>query len=119
LLELQIYSPCHTGRPLHAAWISGIFPLIQTIGTKFPPRRFHMGTPRSPQCIDGSQSKDVDEMDAHLLEQTVEKLVRYRQRVGVTPEDMISLLDSGMSIRDLLSFCSASVGNGESVRPLR
>jgi len=40
----------------------------------------------SSQSTDGSQSKDFGEIDAHLLEQTVEKLVRYGQQVGVTPE---------------------------------
>ena len=29
-------------------------------------------------------------------------LVRYGYKVGVTPEEMISLLDSGLSVRDLL-----------------
>jgi hypothetical protein len=48
-----------------------------------------------------SQPKNFDEIDSYLLEQTVEKLVRYRQQVGVTPEEMISLLDSGISIHDL------------------
>jgi hypothetical protein len=41
------------------------------------------------------------------LEQAVEKLVRFGQQVGVTPEEMISLLDSGISIRDLLAFLAS------------
>jgi hypothetical protein len=52
LLDLQIYSRCRTGRLLHAAWIRGIFRLIHTTGTKFPPqmaRRFYMATAHSPQ----------------------------------------------------------------------
>ena len=61
-----------------------------------------MATPNSLQTI-----SDFDERDAHLLEQTVEKLVRYGQQIGVTPEEMISLLDSGISIRDLLAFLAA------------
>jgi acetyl-CoA acetyltransferase len=48
-----------------------------------------------------------DEIDPHLLEQTVEKLVRFGQQVGVTPEEMISLLDSGISIHDLLAFLAS------------
>ena len=31
-----------------------------------------------------------------LLEQAVEKVVRVAQRVGVTPEEIVSLLDSGI-----------------------
>jgi len=54
-----------------------------------------------------SQSEDWYEQDALLLEQTVEKLVRFGQQVGVTPEEMISLLDSGISIRDLLAFLAS------------
>lgn len=48
--------------------------------------------------------KDLDEEAVCLLEQAVEKLVRFGRQVGVTPEEMISLLDSGISIRDLLAF---------------
>jgi hypothetical protein len=42
-----------------------------------------------------------------LLEQAVEKVVRVAAQVGVTPEQIISLLDSGISIRDLLAFLSS------------
>ena len=45
-----------------------------------------------------------DDRDTVLLEQVVEKLVRFGQRVVVTPEEMISLLDSSISMRDLLAF---------------
>jgi len=41
------------------------------------------------------------------LEQAVEKVVRFGQQVGVTPEQMISLLDSGITIRDLLAFLAS------------
>jgi hypothetical protein len=37
----------------------------------------------------------------------VEKVVRVAQQVGVTPEDIISLLDSGIDIRDLLAFIAS------------
>jgi len=63
-----------------------------------------MATPQSPQSIDGCSCKDFDEKDAILLERIAEKLVSYGQRVGVTPEEMISLLDSGISIKDLFAF---------------
>jgi hypothetical protein len=42
-----------------------------------------------------------------LLEQAVEKVVRVAQRVGVTPEEIVSLLDSGISIPDLLAFLAS------------
>ena len=45
---------------------------------------------------------DVAATDAILLRQAVEKLVRYGYKVGVTPEEMISLLYSGLSVRDML-----------------
>jgi hypothetical protein len=53
----------------------------------------------SAQDID----RNFDEGDARLLEQAAEKLVRLGQQVGVTPEKIISLLDSGISTRDLLA----------------
>jgi hypothetical protein len=65
-----------------------------------------MATAQSPQSIGDSQSKDFDEKDVILLEQVAEKLVWYGQ-VGVTPEEMISLLDSGISIHDLLAFLAS------------
>jgi hypothetical protein len=43
--------------------------------------------------------EDWDEREALLLNQAVEKLVRYGRLVGVTPEEMISLLDSGINVR--------------------
>ncbi len=67
-----------------------------------------MATPQSPQSItDGSQPKNFDERDALLLEHVAEKLVQFGQQVGVTPEQMISLLDSGISIHDLLAFLAS------------
>lgn len=63
-----------------------------------------MATPHSPRFTDSRQPTDFDETDTHLLEQTAEKLVWYGQQVGVTTEEMISLLDCGISIHDLLAF---------------
>jgi hypothetical protein len=48
----------------------------------------------------------IEERD-ELLQGAVEKLARFGQRVGVTPEEMISLLDSGVSIQNLLAFVAA------------
>lgn len=39
-----------------------------------------------------------------FLQHAIEKLVRFGQRVGVTPEQMIGLLESGISVCDLLAF---------------
>ncbi|MGA7293241.1 MAG: hypothetical protein WBW53_01340 [Terriglobales bacterium] len=67
-----------------------------------------MATSHSPQSTDGSQSsRDCDERDAILLERVAEKLVRFGRQVGVAPEEMISLLDSGISIRELLVFLAS------------
>jgi hypothetical protein len=40
--------------------------------------------------------------ETDLLNEAVDKIVRYAEKVGVSPDEIISLLDSGMSIRDLL-----------------
>ncbi len=42
-----------------------------------------------------------------FLRQAVEKVVRVAQQVGVTPEEIVSLLDSGISIPDLLAFIAS------------
>ena len=72
-----------------------------------------MATPQSPQSITDGVSKDIDEQDAilleHLAEKLVGKLVWYGQQVGVTPEEMISLLDSGISIHDLFAFLATKL----------
>jgi hypothetical protein len=39
-----------------------------------------------------------------ILEVAVEKLVRAGEQAGITPEEMIGLLDSGMDIRELLDY---------------
>jgi hypothetical protein len=67
-----------------------------------------MATTQSPQSIaEGRQPKNFDERDAILLERIAGQLVRYGQRVGVTPEEMISLLDSGVSIKDLFALLAS------------
>lgn len=52
--------------------------------------------------------EQLTENDAKLLERAAEKLVRYGEQVGVTPEKMISLLDAGISIRELLIFLASN-----------
>lgn len=50
---------------------------------------------------------DFAEEHRLLLEQVVEKVVLFAQQVGVTPEEIISLLDSGMSVTELLVFLAS------------
>jgi hypothetical protein len=85
---------------LHGAKIRDIFRVSRESERNFRLKRlgdfsWQRRTPHSP--TDGSQFKDFDERDAILLERVAEKLVRFGQQVGVTPEEMISLLDSGIS----------------------
>jgi hypothetical protein len=63
--------------------------------------------PLQPPELLSQDCEDFVEKDAILLQQAVEKLVHFGQQVGVPPEGMISLLDSGISIRDLLAFLAS------------
>lgn len=45
--------------------------------------------------------------ETELLNRALEKMVRFGETVGVTPEDMVALLDSGCTIRDLLMFLAS------------
>lgn len=54
-----------------------------------------------------SPPEEVDRCEARLLERAIVKLVLYGHKVGVTAEEMISLLDSGMTTRELLEFLAA------------
>ena len=63
--------------------------------------------PLQPPELLRQNCEDFVEKDAILLQQAVEKLVHFGQQVGVPPEEMISLLDSGISIRDLLAFLAS------------
>ena len=55
----------------------------------------------------GAHPHKIDEGEVLLLKQAAEKLVRFGKQVSVTPEEMVLLLDSGISIRDLLAFLSS------------
>jgi len=63
--------------------------------------------PLQPPELLRQNCEDFVEKDAILLQQAVEKLVQFGQQVGVPPEEMISLLDSGISIGDLLAFLAS------------
>jgi hypothetical protein len=41
------------------------------------------------------------------LRRAVGKLIRFGEQVGVSPEEMIVLLDSGMSVRGLLYYLAS------------
>jgi hypothetical protein len=66
-----------------------------------------MSTPQSAKPAVDNQSNAFSEKDSIMVEHVAEKLVRFGQQVGVTPEEMISLLDSGISIKDLLAFLAS------------
>jgi hypothetical protein len=72
-----------------------------------------MKMPQPPDSLREEKcSGGFAETDALLLETAVEKLVRLGRLVGVSPEEMISLLDSGISIHDLLVFLSSKSSGG-------
>jgi hypothetical protein len=50
---------------------------------------------------------DEELEQSRLLEQVVAKVVRVAQRVGVSPEDIASLLDSGVSVLYVLAFLAS------------
>ncbi len=60
--------------------------------------------PFQPPGSSPDDCEDSAEQDEILLRQAVEKLVQFGQQVGVSPEEMIALLDSGISVRNLLAF---------------
>ena len=70
------------------------------------PRMAPMKPLQPPESLTRNYEDFVEEHRL-LLEQAIEKVVRFAQRVGVTPEQIISLLDSGISIRDLLAFLAS------------
>lgn len=46
----------------------------------------------------------LGETEALLLEKLADKLVRFGQLAGITPEELVALLDSGIGIHELLAF---------------
>jgi hypothetical protein len=51
--------------------------------------------------------KELPEQRRRVLEGAVEKVVQVAQQVGVTPEEIVSQLDSGISIPDLLALIAS------------
>lgn len=52
-------------------------------------------------------SDELDESQVSVLEKSVDKLVRFGELVGVTPEEMIRLLDSGFTVGELLNYMAS------------
>jgi hypothetical protein len=50
----------------------------------------------------------LTDSDRVTLQTVCEKIVAYGERVGVSPATMISLLQQGGSVRDLLQFLAAT-----------
>ncbi len=47
---------------------------------------------------------DVDWEQVVVLRSAVDKLIRFGEQVGVSREEMVMLLDSGMTVRGLLYY---------------
>jgi hypothetical protein len=52
-------------------------------------------------------SDELDNCQVSVLEKAVDKLLRFGELVGVTPEEMIRLLDSGLTIGELLTYLTS------------
>jgi hypothetical protein len=53
------------------------------------------------------ETHTLNEEETRLMDQAIAKLVFVGDRVGVTPEEMISMLESGMSVSELLAFLAS------------
>jgi hypothetical protein len=51
-----------------------------------------------------SATDELDASQALVLEKAADKLVRLGELVGVTPDEMIRLLDSGFTVGELLDY---------------
>lgn len=53
----------------------------------------------------GSEPKDDSvKQDDIFLQLAIVRLVQFGQQVGVSPEEMVLMLESGVSVNDLLAF---------------
>ena len=55
-------------------------------------------------------AQESREPDVVVLARVCEKIINFAEKIGVTPQEMISFLDSGATARDLLDYL-ASRGN--------
>jgi hypothetical protein len=48
--------------------------------------------------------------DELRLQRALEKMVRFGEQVGISPEEMIQLLECGMTVTQLLQYLSSKAG---------
>jgi hypothetical protein len=100
-------SPLATSR---AAWhCMIIFAYYDVVGQTFAGQSLNwsktslMKPPSPARSLESGNLNQLDEDEALLLEKIADRLVRFGQLVGMTPEEIVSLLDSGVSIHDLVA----------------
>lgn len=62
------------------------------------------GYTRPPGQSSQPLSDELDERQSLVLERAVEKVVRLGEAVGVTPEEMVTMLDVGITVGELLEY---------------
>ena len=81
-------------------------PAFQRRGAANPKNQAaEMKSSQPPQPLPQA-SQDFVEMNPVLM-RAIEKLLRFGEQSGVSPDEMISLLDSGFSVPDLLAYLSS------------
>jgi hypothetical protein len=61
-------------------------------------------------CAEESPHRETSGRE--FLDSVAERLVAAGERAGLTGHDLITLLESGMSIRDLIDYLAAKVAGG-------
>jgi hypothetical protein len=67
-----------------------------------------------PHLVSNAGSKSLESLafaDREVLERAVAKVILLGEQVGVGTEQMIRLLDSGLTVRELLEYLAARAGN--------
>jgi hypothetical protein len=54
-------------------------------------------------------AEESDQLEAALIEQTVKKLVLLGEQVNISPLDMVRMLDTGMTVEELLTYIVSMV----------
>jgi len=82
-----------------------IFAYYNVVSQPYAGRSLVTGNPMKPSNLSSPSLEfgNLDEAEAELLEKVADKLVRFAKLVGMTPEEMASLLNSGISIHELLA----------------
>jgi hypothetical protein len=50
---------------------------------------------------------ELSERDAVILQNAVGKIVNFGENVGVPPEEMIAVLESGATVRELIDYLAS------------